>query len=241
MRIKAEVSVRELAAFAYPGGSIQTASRVRRLEKEGQQAHLRVQSERPDTYQSEVSLSYLHEEEDIELLIRGRMDGLMQSDDGHTIEEIKSSRLLSDEIEPQDRHLAQAKLYAAIYAVQQSLEGVRVQLTYVSIPDGTSRVFEYLPNREELESFFQGIVTRYVEMIRIIAKWKRERDMSIASAEFPFSRVREGQDQFMEAVSEVVEKREKLFVRAPTGIGKTAGALYPVLRRMSAGDCELVL
>ena len=240
MRIKAEVSVRELAAFAYPGGSIQTASRVRRLEKEGQQAHLRVQSERPDTYQSEVSLSYLHEEEDIELLIRGRMDGLMQSDDGHIIEEIKSSRLLPDEIEPQDRHLAQAKLYAAIYAVQQSLEGVRVQLTYVSIPDGTSRVFEYLPNREELESFFQGIVTRYVEMIRIIAKWKRERDMSIASAEFPFSRVREGQDQFMEAVSEVVEKREKLFVRAPTGIGKTAGALYPVLRRMSAGDCELV-
>ena len=97
-RTEASVSVRTLAACAFPGGSIQTFSRSRKLEREGQQAHLHVQANRPEHYQSEVSLEYRYDAEDIRLLIRGRMDGLIVNEGTATIEEIKSSRLDFEEI-----------------------------------------------------------------------------------------------------------------------------------------------
>ena len=113
-KYRVAVSVRTLVGFAYPGGSIQTQSRVRKREREGQRVHQEVQSARPEGYQTEVSVEYLHDSGDLELLIRGRIDGFYASDGIETIEEIKSTHLPTGGLAPQDIHLAQAKLYAAI-------------------------------------------------------------------------------------------------------------------------------
>ncbi len=46
---------------------------------------------------------------------------------------------------------------------------------------------------------------------------------------FPYGSIRAHQDELVKAVLEVCEKRKHLLVHAPTGLGKTAGALAPAL------------
>jgi DNA excision repair protein ERCC-2 len=238
--IETSVSVRGLATFAFPGGSIQTSSRSRRLEREGQQAHLHVQANRPEHYQSEVSLEHTYDVDDIRLLIRGRMDGLIVAESGSTIEEIKSSQLDPEDMHPYEVHLAQAKLYGAIYTEQHELDGVAIHLTYVSMATREERIFDYHYKRSELRQFFDDIVEHYLENLRSVLRWKLKRNEAIATAGFPFETEREGQKSFMEAVTSAIENREKLFVRAPTGIGKTAAALVPALKSMPAGMSDTI-
>jgi DNA excision repair protein ERCC-2 len=46
---------------------------------------------------------------------------------------------------------------------------------------------------------------------------------------FPYSSIREHQSELIVAAQEAFEKRKHLLVHAPTGLGKTAGALAPAL------------
>lgn len=232
---QAAVSVRTLAGFAYPGGSIQTQSRVRRREREGQRVHQQVQSARPEGYQSEVSIEYLHETGDIELHIRGRIDGFYSVDGIEIIEEIKSTYQGEDELQPQEIHLAQAKIYAALRAKITGAERVGVHLTYIHVTSGEEYIFDYLFTPAELTSFFSEIVDGYIEELRAVIRWRKSRDKTITAAAFPYDQPRAGQNQFSEAVTDAIENEEKLFVRAPTGIGKTAAALFPALKAVAAG------
>jgi len=234
---QAAVSVRTLAGFAYPGGSIQTASRIRRREREGQRVHQQVQSARPDGYQTEVSVEFLHDAGEIQLLIRGRIDGIYSIDGIDIIEEIKSTHLTEDELTPRDIHLAQAKLYAAIHAKNTAAERVGVHLTYVHVTSGEEVVFDYLFEPGELSRFYSWIVDPYVEELRAILRWRKSRDESIDAAPFPYDQPRAGQNQFSEAVTAAIEDEEKVFVRAPTGIGKTAAALFPALKSIASREC----
>ncbi len=234
---RTSVSVRTLAEFAFPGGSIQTSSRMRRREREGQQAHRQVQAVRPEGYQSELSVEYLHESADVDLLIKGRIDGFYSVDGVDTVEEIKSTHLSPEELTPREVHLAQAKLYAAIHARNTDRSRVGVHLTYVHVGSGEEKVFEYLFGLEELLSFYTGIVEKYLEEVRSTLRWRKIRDTSVAAAPFPYERLRAGQDRFSEAVTAAIENEEKLFIRAPTGIGKTAAALFPALKSMAGGSC----
>ena len=236
------VSVRALAEFAYPGGSIQTQSRLRRLEREGIRAHRLVQASRPEGYQAEVSVEFVHHADDIQLLIRGRMDGFFPGGAGciDTIEEVKSTAAPLDELRPREVHLAQAKLYAAIHVETANADRARIHLTYVHTESGEERIFEYLCDRAELTRFYTKTVETYLAHLRVLVRWAKDRDASIAAVSFPFERPREGQESFMEAVTGVIENREKLFVRAPTGIGKTAAALFPALKSTAAGSCGTI-
>jgi len=46
---------------------------------------------------------------------------------------------------------------------------------------------------------------------------------------FPYSKIREGQDNLVRAIHDAVENKKNIIVHAPTGIGKTAAVLSPAL------------
>ncbi len=251
------VSARTLAEFTHPGGSIQTQSRVRKLEREGIRIHKQVQETRPPGYQVEVPLELNYDAGDIRLLVRGRIDGLFSGglsatavtdmgacatvpDQIPIIEEIKSTISQPGDLSPKDVHLAQAKLYAAMYAKITGTEQVRVHLTYIHFASGAERIFAYLFEAGELEAYFRTIVGGYVDHLRQLMQWEEERNGSIIATPFPFPQPRAGQQEFMEAVTDVIGNEEKLFVRAPTGIGKTVAAIFPALQSMARGVCSRI-
>ena len=247
------VSARTLAEFTHPGGSIQTQSRTRKLERDGLRVHKQVQAKRSAEYLSEVPVERVYDAGDIRLLVRGRIDGFFpasagyvqneedhRADDTATIEEIKSTSLAYDDVKPREVHLAQAKLYAAMYAADSGLRRVEVHLTYVHVETGLERIFDYLYESSELDLYFHSVADAYAEHLRGLIRWREERNRTTAEARFPYDEIRKGQDAFMDAVARVIDGGEKLFVRAPTGIGKTAGALFPALKSMAAEQSEMI-
>jgi DNA excision repair protein ERCC-2 len=48
--------------------------------------------------------------------------------------------------------------------------------------------------------------------------------------------MRPGQKEIIDAVAEAIDSRGRLFLHAPTGIGKTMAVLYPALRSLASGD-----
>lgn len=57
---------------------------------------------------------------------------------------------------------------------------------------------------------------------------------------FPFSELRPGQDEIISSVRSAIEDGEKLFIQAPTGMGKTAAVLYGAIDAVKDNDCRIV-
>jgi len=66
-----------------------------------------------------------------------------------------------------------------------------------------------------------------------------KRNQTIVDAEFPFA-YRPGQKKLAASVYRTVEAKNRLFVQAPTGIGKTMSVIYPAVKAMGEGKGERI-
>ena len=131
--------------------------------------------------QSEVTLSTIFQNRDIELRIGGRCDALLELDDGPRLVEAKSFTGPADRLPPDGEpvHWAQANLYAWIYLSDRpDLSGMQVGLAYLSAETSDMIEMTRKTTRAELESFFLETCTTYVDFAGDILKSKHIRDKS---------------------------------------------------------------
>ena len=154
------VSVRSLIQHSLRSGDLthEFSDPVHPLE--AIRIHRRIQESRPDGYQKEVTVSEVVEAQGLSLEIKGRIDGVLTDDDKTTIEEIKtcSVRIPSDN----QLHWGQAKIYAHLYAQEQQLDEIDVQLTYFVLKEGEEHSLTSSFTKKELDGFFNDVVLRYV-------------------------------------------------------------------------------
>ncbi len=235
------ISVRDLVAFVLRtgdlGGNGHFTGPNRALE--GTRGHQRIQKSRPAGYKPEVLISTKLETQDVALIIKGRIDGILQRDDSLLIEEIKTV----DEGwngHPDPLHWAQAKVYAALYAPNHTFQSIDLQLTYLSLDSGQTAVFRETFKTHDLEEFLDSITREYLHWLEDYARWCSLRDSSIAALGFPFPNYRAGQRSLAVAVYRATQTRGKLLAEAPTGIGKTVSALFPAIKAFPAGHLEKI-
>lgn len=156
------------------------------------------------------------------------------------IDEIKTTaRELEHIRRPVPEHLAQAKCYAYMVADQADLPEIGVRMTYCNTETKELRYFDSVYTREEITGWFAALMASYVRFADFETGWKKIRDMSIESMEFPFS-YRKGQRELMAQVYGSIQKSEQLFIMAPTGVGKTIANVYPTLKALSLGKAEKI-
>jgi DNA excision repair protein ERCC-2 len=232
-----KISVRNLVEFVLVSGDIVSGFSGSTRSIDGIRAHQAVQKAGGDNYTAEVSVSYVKEYEDLNIEISGRIDGVIKDGGKVIIDEIKSTDKELDEIHEDYNplHWAQAKCYAYIYCIENSLDASAVRLTYYQIDSKEIKYF----NREfalaELDTFFHQLVSDYVSWARVMKNWGEVRDASIRVLEFPFSTYRKGQRELAVAVYKTLRDERKLFVQAPTGIGKTLASLFPSVKALGEG------
>lgn len=95
--------------------------------------------------------------------------------------------------------------------------------------------------REELEQWFDGLLRRYEKWARFQYEWKRTRKASIQPLEFPFA-YREGQRELAAGVYRTIARGKRLFIQAPTGVGKTISTVFPAVKAVGEelGDPHLL-
>jgi len=235
------VQVRELVQFALrTGGLVRGGDFVgpdRALA--GTRGHQRVQRSRPAAYQKEVRLFHDIETAEFILRIQGRIDGLLATPEEVLLEEIKTVQGGWDGA-ADPLHWAQAKLYGFIYARDRSLENLAVQLTYLDLESGKLTEFRNRFSRTELSAFFEETTAIYLEWIRDLHLWRQKRDNSIKALAFPFPAYRFGQRELAVASYKLFERGGRLFLEAPTGIGKTISVLFPAVKALGEGKLDQI-
>lgn len=237
------ISVRSLVEFILREGDID--NRVSgSMEKDamllGGKIHRKIQSRMGTNYTAEVPLKIQMPCDGFVLQIEGRADGVLKDDGKVLIDEIKGILRSLEHLEaPVPVHLAQAKCYAYIYAVQNSLKCIDVQMTYCQMETEEIRRFCQKFEFQELQTWFQDLVTQYEKWAKFEIDWRNVRNDSIRQIEFPFP-YREGQRDLVVSVYRTILRKKKLFIQAPTGVGKTMATVFPAVRAVGEGLGEKI-
>ena len=236
-REQIRISVRNLVEFILRSGDIdnrRASLDTMEAMQAGSRLHRKIQKKMGSTYHAEVPLNIIIEEENYELGIWGRADGII-IEEKVTIDEIKGVYLSLDLLEePVKVHLAQAKCYAYIYGIQNDLQKINVQMTYGNLDTGDLKYFSYEYSMQQLQEWFSDLILKYKKWADFQYEWRKKRQASIKELAFPFP-YREGQKELAAGVYRTIARKKNLFIQAPTGVGKTISTLYPAIKAVGEG------
>ncbi len=234
------VSVGELVAFCHRAGDIDHRFRPSPTGEQGVAGHQLVYRRRGAGYRSEYPVEYCHREGEVCLRLRGRADGYDAG--AGLVEEIKTCRVRPALIPAavSRMHLAQARIYAALIAIEQDLAQLEVRLTWLNIDSGEETPLSQTYARAELEAFLGAALANFSGWLATLAGLRRQRDLGLAALAFPHGQFRRGQREIAELVYKCIDQGGELLLEAPTGIGKTAAVLYPALKALATGKHDRI-
>ena len=196
----------------------------------GSRIHRKIQRQMGSDYQAEVPLKAEIACNGFTLKIEGRADGLIHTKEQVMVDEIKGVlRELDRVLEPAGIHLAQAKCYASMVAEQEGLDEIGVQMTYCQMETEEVKRFQYSYQSNELKAWFDEVIRQYEKWAKFQIEWRKARNASIKGIEFPFP-YRKGQRDLAVSVYRTILRKKKLFIQAPTGVGKTISTVFPAVK-----------
>ncbi len=222
------VSVRALCEFTAKRGDLDRRFTPAATALEGLQGQQTVAQRRGQDYETEISL----ETSCGALRLRGRADGYDPR--RRCLEEVKTIRGLPETI-PENRrqlHWAQLQTYGALFCRARSLPEIALALVYFDVASQTETVLHQVCGADELEAALAGRCQAFLHWARQEADHRHARDQALQQLVFPEAGFRSGQRSLAEAVYRTAASGRCLLAQAPTGIGKTVGTLFPLLRAM---------
>ena len=234
------VAVRALCEFTAKQGDLDLRFTPSPTAQEGIAGHAVVQARRKDSgqagYQAEVSLSGDYGP----LHVRGRADGY---DPAHNLlEEIKTYRGQLASMPDNHRHLhwAQLRVYGHLLCAQLGLDEVNLALVYYEIGSGQETHLRETRSAADLRAIFEEQCRRFTAWAEAELRHREARDAALTALRFPHAAFRPGQRQLAETVFKANAAGRCLLAQAPTGIGKTVGSLFPVLKAAPAQRIDKV-
>lgn len=228
------VSVRRLVEFILREGDIDNRHQAgsENAMQEGSRIHRMLQKRMGADYKAEVPLKYTYKAKGYYLVVEGRADGIQERPGHVMVDEIKGTYRDLDRLKrPIPVHVAQAKCYAYMYALQKKCALIQVRMTYCNIETEDIRYFYEEFTFEELEAWFGSLIQEYLKWADFAWEWRRIRQASLEKLVFPFP-YREGQKELVSHVYRTIYHKRKLFLEAPTGVGKTISTIFPALKAM---------
>ena len=222
------VSVRSLCEFTAKAGDLDRRFTPSATALEGLNGQQLVASRRGADYETEVALEGVCGP----LRVRGRADGYDPR--RRCLEEVKAIRGRVEDI-PHNRrqlHWAQLQTYGALYCRTHGVPELALALVYYDVDSQAEQSLQQLCSAEELEAAFQARCSQFAAWAAREAAHRSARDVGLSQLGFPPGDFRPGQRELAEAVYRAAVAGLCLLAQAPTGIGKTVGTLFPLLRAM---------
>jgi Rad3-related DNA helicase len=122
------------------------------------------------------------------------------------------------------------RVYGHLLCEQLGLDDVNLALVYFDIGSQQETVLHETRTRTELAALFEEQCRRFVAWAERELAHRTARDAALTALRFPHADFRPGQRQLAEAIFRANSGKRSLLAQAPTGIGKTIGTLFPVLK-----------
>lgn len=222
------VTVRELCAFAAQRGDLDLRFAAAPTALEGMAGHSLVSGRRSSDYERELALSGSY----ACLNVRGRADGYDPHE--NRLEEIKTYRgdLARIPASRKQLHWAQAKIYGWLLCEARQLEHLHIALVYLNITTQKETVLVEEWQASQLHQHFLKCCEAFLEWANRELAHRTQRDQWLQDLPFPFPAFRPGQREFSKAVFLASREHRCVSLQAPTGIGKSIGSLFPLLKAM---------
>lgn len=190
--------------------------------------HFAVTSRRDANYQTEVTLTGEYQD----IFVRGRADGY--DPDLNQLEEIKTFKGSLERMPDNHRqlHWAQAKVYGHLMCQERELKEINVALVYYNISSKSETILAETYTAASLEDFFNSLCSKLIAWAEQEIAHRLARDAALTTLNFPHPEFRKGQRQLAESVYKGAKLGRSLMVQATTGIGKTLGTVFPLLKAM---------
>ncbi len=246
-----ELSVRELCALAYKGGSLDTRlpskSWILRAA-EGRDVHRQLQASRGPDYHAEVMLRNRCRCGDLEFSVSGRADGVYCEPDGTcVVEEIKSvsgpafglAALYAKA--PRARDLAQLSCYGYFLCVARGLPSVTLRLTYAEAGEEQEVAHtDAIMSADHLRELYVAMLAVILPQAQDLVVRETQVREACRRALFPYPEMRASQQDMIRECWRDMRRGQTLFAQAPTGIGKTISTLYPAVRCLGEKICDKI-
>ena len=222
------VAVRELCEFTAKRGDLDRRFTPSATALEGLMGQSTVAQRRGQDYETEIPLETAHGS----LRVHGRADGYDPR--RHCLEEIKTIRGHPDAI-PENRrrlHWAQLQTYGALFCRARCLPEIALALVYFDVATQGEVELRQTFGVEALEDALAQRCDAFLAWAQQEAAHRDARNTALKELAFPQESFRAGQRGLAEAVYRSAANGRCLLAQAPTGIGKTIGTLFPVLRAM---------
>ena len=223
------IAVRALCEFTAKAGDLDLRFTPSPSALEGIAGHRTVASRRSASYQNEMPLQGEYRE----LTVKGRADGY--DPEQNRLEEIKTYRGDLQRMPANHRHLhwAQAKIYGALLCQTLQLPAVNLALVYFDIVSEKETSLVETWSAADLQAFFQQQCELFLNWATQEMAHRTARDQAAQGLRFPHRDFRRGQRHLAESVFKAVSTGRCLMAQATTGIGKTLGTLFPMLKALA--------
>ena len=198
----------------------------------GTEVHQQFQKDRENTensFQREVMVKLQTKIQGWKFTISGRADIIYENKGILVIEEIKSVTNL-DDFDLESGTAKEYRLQLLLYGHYFLQMGKKIQCHLVLIDIFTEEVkIIDVPPQDMLEYLIRQCETilNEWEMAQKIKAEQRERAKTVI---FPFEKYRLNQEEIIKNAMKSIQKRERLMLLAPSGLGKTVGTLFPALK-----------
>jgi DNA excision repair protein ERCC-2 len=220
------IAVRALCEFTAKAGDLDLRFTPTPTAQEGIAGHALVASRRGDDYEKEISLSGEYGP----LRVRGRADGYDARQ--NQLEEIKTYRgdLARMPDNHRQLHWAQLKIYGHLLCAARGLDKVRLALVYLDIGSQKETLLTEDADAASLQAWYELQCGCFLAWAEQEITHRSARDAALKTMRFPHAAFRPGQRQLAEAMYKTSTRACALLAQAPTGIGKTVGSLFPLLK-----------
>ncbi len=233
------IAVRELCEFAAKTGDLDLRFTPSPSAQEGIAGHRTVAARRNAAdadHRAEVVLAGTYGP----LTVRGRADGY----DARLgrVEEVKTHKGDLGRLPDNQRalHWAQAKVYAWLLCERFELPALDVRLVYFDITTEVETPFTEACSAAALRQHFEALCGRFLGWAERELTHRRARDAWLAGLRFPHAGFRPGQRQLADQTYLAALRGGSLLAQAPTGIGKTLGTLFPMLKAMPVSPLDKI-
>ncbi|MFC6690360.1 helicase C-terminal domain-containing protein [Pseudomonas lini] len=230
------IAVRALCEFTAKVGDLDLRFTPSPTALEGIVGHRTVASRRSEGYQNEVALEGQYRT----LTVKGRADGYDPAQ--NCLEEVKTYRgdLSKQPANHRQLHWAQAKIYGGLMCQKLQLEQINLALVYFDIVSEKETCLVEAFSAADLQLFFEHHCGLFLHWAEQEMTHREGRNLAAQRLAFPHADFRPGQRHLAESVFKAVSTGRCLMAQAPTGIGKTVGTLFPMLKALAPQQLDKV-
>ena len=134
----------------------------------------------------------------------------------------------------------EAFILAKMLADKGGFDEIQIKIIYADEESGETSEVTEVASRKTLDTFLKRCIGAVAIHAEPEIERVTERLPTMKAIRFPYSDVREGQDEFIRRAYKTISRGGRLFASAPTGTGKTVSAVYPAIKALGDGRCDKV-